>query len=68
MARLVVVSNRVPLPGQSARAGGLAIVLQDVMDSVGLWFGWSGKTTPEGENQVATISSRGCHSAPSSNS
>jgi trehalose 6-phosphate synthase len=48
MARLVIVSNRVPLPGQGQRAGGLAVVLQDVMKSVGLWFGWSGKTTPEG--------------------
>ncbi|HWA29890.1 MAG TPA: trehalose-6-phosphate synthase [Rhizomicrobium sp.] len=44
MARLVVVSNRVPVPGQGQRAGGLAVVLQDVMDSVGLWFGWSGNT------------------------
>jgi trehalose 6-phosphate synthase len=48
MARLVIVSNRVPLPGQGQRAGGLAVVLQDVMDSVGLWFGWSGKTSSEG--------------------
>ncbi|MGN6517351.1 MAG: alpha,alpha-trehalose-phosphate synthase (UDP-forming) [Rhizomicrobium sp.] len=48
MARLVVVSNRVPVPGQGQRAGGLAVVLQDVMDSVGLWFGWSGDTTPAG--------------------
>jgi trehalose 6-phosphate synthase len=48
MARLVIVSNRVPLPGQNQRAGGLAIVLQDVMSSVGLWFGWSGNTTPNG--------------------
>jgi len=58
MARLVVVSNRVPLPGQGQRAGGLAIVLQDVMDSVGLWFGWSGNTTPHGDNAVQTITHR----------
>ncbi|HEY7977011.1 MAG TPA: trehalose-6-phosphate synthase [Rhizomicrobium sp.] len=58
MARLVVVSNRVPLPGQGQRAGGLAIVLQDVMDSVGLWFGWSGNTTPEGGNTVQTVTHR----------
>jgi trehalose 6-phosphate synthase len=55
MARLVIVSNRVPLPGQTQRAGGLAVVLQDVMESVGLWFGWSGNTTPEGGHlQTAT--------------
>src|SRR5512146_2888650 len=48
MARLVVVSNRVPVPGQGQRAGGLAVVLQDVMGSVGLWFGWSGNTTASG--------------------
>lgn len=59
MARLVIVSNRVPLPGESQRAGGLAIVLQDVMDSVGLWFGWSGKTTPEGGGDVQSVTHRG---------
>jgi trehalose 6-phosphate synthase len=59
MARLIVVSNRVPLPGQSQRAGGLAVVLQDVMDSVGLWFGWSGNTTPQGGNAVQTLTHRG---------
>lgn len=54
MARLVIVSNRVPLPGQSQRAGGLAIVLQDVMDHVGLWFGWSGNTSPNGGEMQTT--------------
>lgn len=45
MARLVVVSNRVPLPGdQLAHAGGLAIALRKVLRRRGgLWFGWSGK-------------------------
>jgi trehalose 6-phosphate synthase len=58
MARLVIVSNRVPLPGQSQRAGGLAIVLQDVMDHVGLWFGWNGNTSPNG-GEMQTTTHRG---------
>ena len=44
MSRLVVVSNRVPLPTEGARAGGLAVALGSAMEkSGGLWFGWSGK-------------------------
>jgi len=44
MSRLVVVSNRVPLPSEGARAGGLAVALGSAMeDTGGLWFGWSGK-------------------------
>jgi trehalose 6-phosphate synthase len=43
MNRLVVVSNRVPLPGGRAQAGGLAVALDGLMDKRGgLWFGWSG--------------------------
>ena len=45
MKRLVVVSNRVPLPSAAgAQAGGLAVVLRSLMEQRGgLWFGWSGK-------------------------
>ena len=44
MSRLVVVSNRVSLPGSNA-AGGLAVALQAALaERGGLWFGWSGKT------------------------
>lgn len=43
MNRLVVVSNRVPLPSAGARAGGLAVALDGLMEKRGgLWFGWSG--------------------------
>ncbi|MCD9027014.1 alpha,alpha-trehalose-phosphate synthase (UDP-forming) [Luteimonas sp. BDR2-5] len=43
MSRLVVVSNRVALPG-SNQNGGLAVALDAALrDSGGLWFGWSGK-------------------------
>jgi len=45
--RLVVVSNRVPLPTKdgSSSAGGLAVALEGALKRQGgLWFGWSGKT------------------------
>ncbi len=44
MARLVIVSNRVPLPSERGpRAGGLAVALADATRPGSLWFGWSGK-------------------------
>ncbi|MGE0226186.1 MAG: trehalose-6-phosphate synthase [Acetobacteraceae bacterium] len=44
MSRLVVVSNRVPLPSERGpRAGGLAVALADALQPGSLWFGWSGK-------------------------
>ncbi len=47
MTRLVVVSNRVPLPSAGQRAGGLAVALDGLMEKRGgLWFGWSGRIAP----------------------
>ncbi|HTW27319.1 MAG TPA: trehalose-6-phosphate synthase [Acetobacteraceae bacterium] len=44
MNRLVVVSNRVPVPGSGGQAGGLAVALEGLMQRHGgLWFGWSGQ-------------------------
>ena len=44
MARLVVVSNRLPLPSERGpRAGGLAVALADALRPGTLWFGWSGR-------------------------
>ncbi len=44
MPRLVVVSNRVPLPGdRNPAAGGLAVGLADAVTAGSLWFGWSGR-------------------------
>ncbi|MEE7548581.1 trehalose-6-phosphate synthase, partial [Xanthomonas sp. Kuri4-1] len=44
MSRLVVVSNRVAVPGEN-RAGGLAVgLLGALKERGGVWFGWSGKT------------------------
>jgi trehalose 6-phosphate synthase len=46
MSRIVVVSNRVPLPGAGPAAGGLATAMNSALHARGgLWFGWSGKTT-----------------------
>ncbi len=58
MTRLVVVSNRVPLPSERGpRAGGLAVAVADALRPGSLWFGWSGKraarTTSQPELQEA---------------
>lgn len=45
VSRLVVVSNRVSIPSGDAKAGGLAVALNSLMEGQGgLWFGWSGQT------------------------
>jgi trehalose 6-phosphate synthase len=49
MSRLVIVSNRVPLPSErGARAGGLAVALADALRPGSLWFGWSGRRSARG--------------------
>ena len=54
MSRLVVVSNRVPAAG-AAKAGGLAVALQALMEQRGgLWFGWSGNIADGNVHQVHT--------------
>jgi trehalose 6-phosphate synthase len=50
MSRLIVVSNRVnpPTGKGDETVGGLAMALSAALrEYSGLWFGWSGKTTPE---------------------
>ena len=51
MSRLIVVSNRVPSPHDTAAtAGGLAVALQAALEKQGgLWFGWSGQSSGEAE-------------------
>ena len=52
MSRLVVVSNRVALPGQ-ASSGGLAVALQAALEETGgLWFGWSGNIADDASGQL----------------
>jgi trehalose 6-phosphate synthase len=44
VSRLVIVSNRVPVPGQKGViSGGLAVVLNEALKTESLWFGWSGR-------------------------
>ncbi|QXX75609.1 trehalose-6-phosphate synthase [Methylovirgula sp. HY1] len=48
MARIVIVSNRVPSSAaRGPQAGGLAVALKDCLKDGGLWFGWSGETAPQ---------------------
>jgi len=49
LARLTIVSYRVPLPRDRAlRAGGLAVGVADALrHRGGLWFGWSGEVTDQ---------------------
>lgn len=52
MNRLIVVSNRVALPNQTA-TGGLASAMRDALrERGGLWFGWSGKMAKHTAGQL----------------
>lgn len=60
MSRLIVVSNRVnPPPGPESgdgegSVGGLAMALAAALrEYSGIWFGWSGKTTPQFTGQLS---------------
>lgn len=59
MARLVIVSNRVPAARERTQlAGGLAIALRDALhERDALWFGWSG-TTKSGDGTTEPAISR----------
>ena len=60
MARLVIVSNRVPpLRSTSAVAGGLAVALEEaVRRTEMLWFGWSGDISDSRELKTASMKLR----------
>ena len=56
MSRLIVVSNRVNPPSGKGEesVGGLAMALAAALrEYSGIWFGWSGKTTPEFTGQLS---------------
>lgn len=58
MSRLVLVSNRVVVPGREAggRAGGLAVALHPVLRRhPGIWFGWSGHVAAKSDVMIRTI-------------
>jgi trehalose 6-phosphate synthase len=60
LARLVVVSNRVPIPkSRGATAGGLAVALKDIMEPGSMWFGWSGRLAAEPSPQPSLVEARG---------
>jgi trehalose 6-phosphate synthase len=60
MNRLVVVSNRVPLPSSGQQAGGLAVALDGLMEKRGgLWFGWSGAISEQAATAAPRIESAG---------
>jgi trehalose 6-phosphate synthase len=60
VARLVVVSNRVPIPkSRGATAGGLAVALRDIMTPGSMWFGWSGRLAAEPSLQPSLVDARG---------
>ena len=53
LSRLVLVSNRVVDLSKAAQAGGVAVVIADVLrDREGLWFGWNGRIT-QGARRLA---------------
>ncbi|HMN70399.1 MAG TPA: trehalose-6-phosphate synthase [Rhodoblastus sp.] len=58
MARLVIVSNRVALPGEK-RAGGLAVAVKAALRGrKGVWCGWSGRTTEDTPGAPEVIDGR----------
>jgi len=60
MARLVIVSNRVPIPkARATQAGGLAVALHDLLSPGTLWFGWSGRLAAKPAPHAALLEARG---------
>jgi trehalose 6-phosphate synthase len=60
MARLVIVSNRVPIPkARITAAGGLAVALRDILTPGAMWFGWSGRLASAPAVQPALVEARG---------
>lgn len=62
MSRLIVVSNRVSRPGPegSASQGGLAQAISAALRAYsGIWFGWSGQSTPAYTGEVSTHTDNG---------
>jgi trehalose 6-phosphate synthase len=56
MNRLVVVSNRVPVPSARGQAGGLAVALEGLLEKRGgLWFGWSGAVVAGGSGTTVCV-------------
>src|SRR5438105_12348078 len=59
--RLIVVSNRVAVPGTEAprQAGGLAVAVNAALKQrEGIWFGWSGRVAEDGPAPQPTVIER----------
>jgi len=64
MSRLIVISNRVRQPGNTAAQGGLAVALSaSLRESRGLWLGWSGNMTEKFTGQIAFQEDEGVKTA-----
>jgi trehalose 6-phosphate synthase len=66
MSRLIVVSNRVnpPTAAGEETVGGLAMALAAALKEYsGLWFGWSGQTTPQFDGKLGMQTQDGVTSA-----
>lgn len=62
MSRLVIVSNRVPVPDKTgaASAGGLAVALQAALEKRGgIWMGWSGNSSDSEEPGPLALQQQG---------
>jgi trehalose 6-phosphate synthase len=58
MSRLVAVSNRVALPRSGRSPGGLTVGVMGALQKWGgIWFGWSGKTSPAQSCETKTSTS-----------
>jgi trehalose 6-phosphate synthase len=56
LARLVIVSNRVGVPDNGARAGGLEVSIRPALRKRGgVWFGWSGRVSESDPGPAKTI-------------
>jgi trehalose 6-phosphate synthase len=58
LPRLVMVSNRVPVPDAAGKgtAGGLAVALREAFQAYrGIWFGWSGKVAAQPSPQPRIV-------------
>ena len=62
MSRLIIVSNRVALPGKEAssqQAGGLAVAIHAALKNRdGIWFGWSGRVAEDDTAAPPTVVER----------
>jgi len=60
VARIVIVSNRVPIPkSRGTSAGGLTVALRDLLTPGTMWFGWSGRLSGDPSLQPSLVEARG---------